>query len=121
VLDLDGAEGAVGSFGVASEAGVVRVGLAVPVRDDLDDHAEPAVPAVHRGLEVVVVLDRSFAVDLLFEDRLDLLEGLAVDERGVAAGVLDTFERGDAGVVDVGEHVMARWRWRSIQCSARAA
>nr|WP_258068363.1 hypothetical protein [Rathayibacter sp. AY1E2] len=52
----------------------------------------------------MVVLDRSFAVDLLFEDRLHFLGGFAVDERGVAAGVLDAFERGDAGVVDVGEH-----------------
>ena len=50
------------------------------------------------------MLDRPFAVDLLFEDRLHLPEGLAVDERGVAAGVLGTLERGDAGVVDVGEH-----------------
>lgn len=104
VLNLDGAEGTVGALGVASEAGVVRVGFAVTVLDDLDDHPEAAVPAVHRGLEVVVVLDRSFPVDLLFQDRLDLLKGFAVDERGVAAGVLDAFERGDESVVDVGEH-----------------
>lgn len=36
VLDLDGAEGAVGALGVASEAGVVRVGFAVAVLDDLE-------------------------------------------------------------------------------------
>lgn len=50
------------------------------------------------------MFDRLFPVDLLFEDRLDLLEGFAVDERGVVAGVFDAFERGDAGVVDVGEY-----------------
>nr|WP_241156114.1 hypothetical protein [Leucobacter chromiireducens] len=104
VFDLDGAEGAAGALGVSSEAGVVRVGFAVTVLDDLDDHAESAVPAVHRGLEVVVVLDGAFSVDLLFQDGLDFFEGFAVDERGVVAGVLNAFECGDAGVVDVGEH-----------------
>lgn len=103
VVDLDGAEGAVGAFGVPAEAGVVRVGFAVPVLDDLYDHAESAVPAVQGGFQVVVVLDRPFAVDLLFQDGLDLLERFPVDERGVVAGVLDAFENGYTGVVRVRE------------------
>ncbi|MGV1034924.1 MAG: hypothetical protein ACOYBP_06875 [Microbacteriaceae bacterium] len=83
----------------------------MPVRDDLDDHAEPGVPAVHRGLEVVVVLDRPFAVDLLFEDRLHLLEGLAVDERGVAAGELDAHGTANLTLRDVHGGLFNGFAW----------
>lgn len=80
MFDLDRAEGAVGAFGVPAEAGVVRVRLTVTVLDDLHDHAESAVTAVQGRLQVVVVFDGAFAFDLHLQDRLDLLEGFAVDE-----------------------------------------
>lgn len=66
VLDLGGAKCVLCALGVTSEAGVIRVGLAVPVPGDLHDHPESAVAAVHGRFQIVVVLDRAFAVDLLF-------------------------------------------------------
>nr|WP_253201971.1 hypothetical protein [Subtercola sp. PAMC28395] len=104
VVDLDGAEGAVGAFGVPAEAGVVRVRFAVPVLDHLHHHSEAAVPAVETRFQVVIMLDRPFPVDLLLQNRLNLLEGFFIDDRRVAAGVLDALECGDAGVVRVGEY-----------------
>lgn len=46
----------------------------------------------------------AFPVHLLPQNRLHSLERFVADERRVTPGILDAFERGDAGVVDVSEH-----------------
>lgn len=46
----------------------------------------------------------AFPGHLLPQNSLHGLERFVADERRVASGVFDTFERGDTGVVDVSEH-----------------
>ncbi|MDS2171819.1 hypothetical protein Q7C18_03840 [Nesterenkonia sp. CL21] len=110
VAGLDGLLDAVGEDGgalavVALEpsagAGEVVVGDALVVAGSLEHEPLPA-PAVDRAFEVVVVLLRFVADDVVLpEDRLYLIERLRGHEGVVGAGVGDIAEGDDALVVGV--------------------
>ncbi|MCK1802325.1 hypothetical protein MTQ12_04555 [Brevibacterium sp. R8603A2] len=119
VAGLDGLFDAVGEDGgalavvalePAAGAGEVVVCDALVVAGPLE-HEPLAAAAVDRAFEVVVVLLRLVADDVILpQDRLHLLERLRRHERIVRAGVGDVAEGDDALVVGVDEDLVQRGR-----------
>nr|WP_232620574.1 hypothetical protein [Rothia kristinae] len=105
-VDEDGGALAVVALEPAAGAGEVVVGDALMVAGTLEHELLPAA-AVYRAFEVVVVLLRLVAGDVvLLEDRLHLRERLRGHEWLMGAGVGDLAERDDALVVGVREDLV---------------
>lgn len=91
MIKIDRPRCAVGAIGMSAEAGIVWASIAAARFRDLDDYSYLAVPAEQCRLQVVAVLVCGFAIDLAFQNLLQFLECLLIDERLIVLGVLRAY------------------------------